>query len=396
MPLVARLVTGPERRAAILVPRLARGDAVGNDTEGLARALRTFGFAVEVFASDPEPGVDARPLAEAPAFFAHGPCLAIYQLASAWDPGLAAFRAGAAPEGRRIVRDHSVTPARFLAFLGDDLAALQWASEYQRRDLARDRSVDLYVAASRRNAAELIALGAPPERIEVVPPFMPIEAPDLAAAGAPRAAPAVPRDRRGAPTALFVGRLAPHKGHRRAMRIAAVYAELFGEPLRLRFVGASDRLLAPWRRVLEREQQRLGVADRIEWHSHVEAATLRAFYASADLFLCCSEHEGFCVPLVEATHFGLPVVGLRLESLRDTLGPDALLLPPREDDDVLAAAVHRVVHDDAVRERLVEAQRAHVARHFAASVRDARLAAALAHPALRVAFAPVPVAADLP
>lgn len=387
--------TAPARRAAILVPRLARGDAVGNDTAGLAQGLRALGLIVEVFASEPEADVDARPLEDARTFLTHGPALAIYQLATQWNPGLALFRT--TPAGvRRVVRDHNVTPARFLAFLGDELARVQTGAERQRRELARDRSVDLFLPASRSNAHELVALGAPSERIAVVPPFTPIEGD--ATATAEDGAPARAADRPGAcpPTALFVGRLAPHKGHRRAMRVAAVYAELFGEPLRLRFVGSSDRLLAPWRRVLEREERRLGLSGRIEWHANVGRAALAGFYASADLFLCCSEHEGFCVPLVEATHFGLPVVATHLDALRDTLGPEALLLPASEDDDVLAAAVHDVVHDPALRRHLVTAQRTHVARHFSACVRSAALTTALAHAALGAAFAPVPPAPDLP
>ena len=148
--------------------------------------------------------------------------------------------------------------------------------------------------------------------------------------------------------------------------------------------------------MLEREERRLGLRGRIEWHAGVGAAALAKLYASADVFLCCSEHEGFCVPLVEATRFGLPVVATHLDALRDTLGPEALLLPAAEDDDVLAAAVHRVAHDPALRRHLVAVQRAHVARHFSASVRSQALAAALAHAALGAAFAPVPPAPDLP
>lgn len=360
----------PDRRAAILVPWLGRGDAVGNDCAGLAGALRALGLEVEVFAGERDAGTEARPLEEARRFLGRGRPLAIYQVATKWDAGFALFRSTRAV---RVVRDHNVTPARFFALLGEDVAAVQTDAAAQRAALAADPGVALFLAASPTNASELVALGADRDRTAVVPPFGAFEelpARDgLAAPGA--------RSEGEPAVALFVGRLVPHKGHRRAMRVAAVYAELYGEPLRLRFVGGSDGPRAPWRRVLEREELRLGLAGRIEWHAGVDAVTLARLYATADVFLCCSEHEGFCVPLVEATRLGVPVVASHLDALRDTLGPDALVLPPDADDDALAAAVRRVLIDPGARAALVKSQRAHVAAHFSPAAVRTALASAL-------------------
>jgi glycosyltransferase involved in cell wall biosynthesis len=364
---VASATNARERRAALLVPTLARGDAVGNDTIGLAEALEALGFTVEVFAEQHRHGTEARDLGEAPAFLGRGRPLAIYQLATQWDRGFDLFRTTRAV---RIVRDHNVTPARFLDFLGDELGRVQRAAEQQRRKLAADRGIDLLLAASATNADELTALGAPPAKTAVVPPSTPLVSPIEGIVPAHR--------QRTSPVALFVGRLAPHKGHRRALRVAATYAELYGAPLALRFVGSGDRLLAPWRDVLAREEKRLGLAGHVAWLSDVDAAELRRLYATSDVFLCCSEHEGFCVPLVEATHLGLPVVATHLPSIRDTIGPDALVLPAHADDDLVATSLHRVATDPELRAGLVRAQRAHVATRFStAAVRDA-LAAALA------------------
>jgi glycosyltransferase involved in cell wall biosynthesis len=361
----------PDRRAAILVPWLGRGDAVGNDCEGLARALGDLGVEVEVFAAERDAGTAGRPFAEAARFLARGRPLAIYQLATRWDAGFEVLRSTRAI---RVVRDHNVTPARFFAFLGNELAAVQTAAAEQRAALAADPAVALLLAASRTNADELVALGAAPDRTAVVPPFGAVDA----IPGATEGGDGPPARADGEPAvALFVGRLVPHKGHRRAMRVAAVYAELYGEPLRLRFVGASDGPLAPWRRVLEREELRLGLSRAVEWHAGVDDATLARLYATADVFLCCSEHEGFCVPLVEATRLGVPVVASHLDAVRDTLGPDALVLPADASDDVLAAAVRRVVTDRAVRGELVRAQRAHVASRFSPAALTTALESAL-------------------
>ncbi len=361
----------PDRRAAILVPRLARADAVGNDTRGLERALRELGFEVGVFAEEAEPGlepgIEPQPIEAAEAFLATGQPLALYQLATQWERGFALLRRTRA---LRIVRDHNVTPARLLAPLGAEARRVQEASEAQRAALARDRRVALHLAASETNARELERLGARRRRIRVLPPFHPLE--ELRAA-APVALARPP----GALVALFVGRIAPHKGHLRALRVAAVHAELFGEPLALRFVGSTDRTTAAWRRALEIEAARLGVAGWVEWRSEVSPAELRALYESADVFLCCSEHEGFCVPAVEAAELGLPVVATHLPALTDTLGPQALVLPPEATDDELAAAVHRLATDAPARDAIVRAQREHVRRRFSTTALSQTLAAAL-------------------
>ena len=59
---------------------------------------------------------------------------------------------------------------------------------------------------------------------------------------------------------------------------------------------------------------------------HVTNAALTAYYRSASVYLCLSEHEGFCVPLVEAMHFGLPIVARAAAGVPGTLGSGGILL----------------------------------------------------------------------
>jgi glycosyltransferase involved in cell wall biosynthesis len=70
------------------------------------------------------------------------------------------------------------------------------------------------------------------------------------------------------------------------------------------------------------------------------------------VFVCLSEHEGFCVPLLEAMHHRLPIVAFASSAVPETLAGAGVLLP-RKDPTTVAAAVHRVVTDPALREALV-------------------------------------------
>src|SRR5205823_4578939 len=86
---------------------------------------------------------------------------------------------------------------------------------------------------------------------------------------------------------------------------------------------------------------------------------LASHYAAADVFVCLSEHEGFCNTVVEAMATGTPVLAYASSAIPETVGHGALLL---DDKDPLrvASAAHRVLTDDRVRMALVASGRARV------------------------------------
>jgi glycosyltransferase involved in cell wall biosynthesis len=84
---------------------------------------------------------------------------------------------------------------------------------------------------------------------------------------------------------------------------------------------------------------------------HVSNAALAAYYRSADCYLCLSEHEGFCVPLVEAMYFSLPIVARAAAGVPGTLGSGGILLE-RQDPVATAAVLERVLGDAPLRTAL--------------------------------------------
>jgi len=309
-------------------------------------ALVDRGFTVRVFADGGDPALGFESLLAARAFLRQG-AAAIFHQGTQWDTGFEVFLRA---RGVRIVRDHNVTPPEFFAGVSEDFARASRVGIAQRERLAREPGIAL-IAASETNARELVALGADPARVAVVPPFN--QADELAQTEpdeiALRRWSALPAD------VLFVGRLAPNKGHRRLLRVAAAYAELFGRALRVRLVGMHDRRWADWLAVLARDRARLGLEGTIESLGTLSAAELKAAYLTSRVLLCCSEHEGFCVPLVEAARLGVPVVATAQPAVAETLGREALVLHEASDD-VVATAIHRVLRDETLREALVGAQ----------------------------------------
>jgi glycosyltransferase involved in cell wall biosynthesis len=353
----------PVGRAAILVPSLRRGDAVGNDALGMREVLVKQGCDARLFADSSDPSLGASPIAAARASLDDPSLLVVLHHAARWDVGVKLFERARGP---RVVRDHNVTPDWFFAGVSAEHVDASRLGAQQRARLARDGGVRLLLAASERNAGELAGLGAEPGRIAVVPPFHRAE--ELAVVdpdpGTLRSFGKLP------PTALFVGRLAPNKGHRRLLRVAATYAELFSEPLHLRFAGVCDPRFAPWLEVLRRDAKHFGLDGRVEILGFVTESQLKAAYLTSHVFLCLSEHEGFCVPLVEAARLGVPVVAAYEPAVADTLGPIGLVLDGAGDDAV-AVAVHRVLHDAALRDALVAAQRARFEGRFSRTAIEA-------------------------
>ncbi len=105
---------------------------------------------------------------------------------------------------------------------------------------------------------------------------------------------------------LFVGRIAPNKCQHDIVAAFAVYRRLFDPKARLTFVGGATS--PRYRRALELMARELELGESLEVFESLEFSQLLAYFAAADVFVCLSEHEGFCVPIVEAMELGVPVV----------------------------------------------------------------------------------------
>ena len=156
----------------------------------------------------------------------------------------------------------------------------------------------------------------------------------------------------GGATWLFVGRVAPHKCQHEIVQALAVYRRLYDPAARLHLVSGSSAVA--YSDAIERMAAELGMADAVVLTGAVSPGELEAHYRAADVFVCLSEHEGFCIPLLEAMAHRVPVVAFAAAAVPGTLGDGGLLLPGKGAATV-AAAVHRVLSDEELRDSIVEA-----------------------------------------
>ena len=318
-----------------LLPTFSPRDAVGNSTIELRSLLRELGYASEIFASNihHELGKDARALGDLP----DDDSWLIYHHSI----GSAAGDVYEQRVGRRILMYHNITPLDLVERWAPEVGAEILLGKDQTARYAAH--TDVAVAASDYNQRELDALGYP--KTTTIPVMF---EPD-------RLRPA--RRTHGSGTGariLFVGRLAPNKAQHELVAMLAILQATSDPAATLQLVGA--KTFGSYSDATEDYIDSLGLSASVFVHDALTDDELAAHYAEADVFVCVSDHEGFCVPIIEAMHHGVPVIAFDSSAVGDTVGEAGLVLANKSPD-MLAQAVTRVLSDGELRSRMIEAGR---------------------------------------
>jgi glycosyltransferase involved in cell wall biosynthesis len=365
------------RRIDQFVPSFARHDAIGNHVLQLRSLLRRAGYESDVFFEhlDPRLAGEARPFAECDP--APDPERLILYHAST-HTAMNDWLVAAANAGQMVVVDyHNMTPAEYFSAWEPRAARSMQLGRRQLAELAPHLSGAL--ADSEYNAAELAGFGvrgalACPILLDLSEYHQPPDPAD----------PAVAAGLDDHPLWLFVGRVAPNKCQHDVIAAFAAYHRLYAPGSRLAIVGAVTS--GRYQKALERMVDDLGVAGAVEFTGSAPFGALLAYYRRADVFVCLSEHEGFCVPVIEAMELGVPVVAYSAAAVTETVADAGILLQDK-DPLVVATSVHALISDAATRERLAGAGRARAAAFDLGVTSEKWLAA------LRGLAAPGPAAA---
>lgn len=328
------------------LPSFAARDAIGAHVLHMRSLLRGAGFESEIYADDIKRDLrdEARPYRD---YDRHGRGRTgdwLLYHASTGSPMAEFLTALHSP---LIVYYHNITEARFFERWAPEAAASAREARIQLRRLGP--LTTLGIANSRFSEAELVAAGF--ARTAVVPVMVDLAHYDTTPPARSRVRPRA-RLRRAGPGGahwLFVGRTAPNKCQHDVVAAFAVFRRLYDPWARLTLVGG--RTSHAYWRALEGQVAALGLAGAVELADTVPFPTLLAHYRSASIFVCLSEHEGFCVPLLEAMHLGLPIVAFDSSAVGETVA-DAGLVLAGKDPLLVAAAVHRVLSDEPLRASL--------------------------------------------
>jgi glycosyltransferase involved in cell wall biosynthesis len=105
----------------------------------------------------------------------------------------------------------------------------------------------------------------------------------------------------------------------------------------------------------------LGIENKVLIMGKLSNAALKACYDETDVFLCASEHEGFCVPLIEAMRMGIPVIAYASSAIPETMGGSGILLSEKNPN-VIGALLNEVISDRDLYEKIVTDQLERIAR----------------------------------
>jgi glycosyltransferase involved in cell wall biosynthesis len=329
------------------VPAAHRGDAIGDSARRVRDLLRAMGHDAELYALtvDDELRHDVRAFAD-PAARRGDLTIFHYALPS---PMTAAF---ASLESGRVLQYHNVTPAEYFAPFDAGLFRLATLGRQELATLAGH--TDLALGDSEYNRQELESIGFAPTGV------FPI-AVDTTRVTRPAARPSLEQildD--GLVNFLFVGRMAPNKKIEDIIKLAEVYKRYIDAYYRFIFVGRYDvvpRYYAMIRALMA--EYRL-LDDRFVFTGAVPDEELAVYYQNAAVYLSLSEHEGFCVPLIEAMAADVPVLAYSAAAVPDTLGGAGVQFAPK-DLEYAAELLGALAFDDDLRAQVIARQRRRLA-----------------------------------
>ena len=233
---------------------------------------------------------------------------------------------------------HNVTPSDFFVKYNADFYNYALLGRKQTQEFVASGKFSFYIVDSNYNAAELKHYGVQSEKIAISPPFHRINEfekiqPDLR----------LLQDLLdGKINLLFIGRVAPNKGHKHLINTVEKYVRYYGYDVRVNIVGGIDPKLIAYYDELTGLVNNAGLNNIISFKKHVSLSELFSYYIGSHAFLLLSEHEGFCVPILEAQYHHLPIIALDRGAVKETLGSEQLCFAEIDYDD-LSAAIHLVV-----------------------------------------------------
>ncbi len=320
---------------------LSYGDAISDEMLEIRKVLRERGHRSEIFTRffDPRTAGQRRDYREYKKISAPSNVV-IFHFSIGSPVSKLFFRV---PD-KKIMVYHNITPHRFFVDTHRILARECYKGRLEIK-LFVDK-VDLAVGDSEFNRRELEALGYP--RTGVLPILM-----DLAKFDRP----GDPVTRRllgdGKTNILFVGRLIPNKKFEDLIKTFYFYKKYFNPESRLILAGdhrGEERYLSAVLDLIGR----LGLQD-VHLTGHVDFSELLAFYEIADVYLSLSEHEGFGVPLLEAFHKRIPVVGFDAGAVAETMNGGGVVVS-KKDFPRLAALIDTLVRNRDLRRSVIEGQ----------------------------------------
>ena len=247
-------------------------------------------------------------------------------------------------ECKKLLIYHNITPSKYFKNYNQSMTEVTFVGRQELSVLVG--SVDIIIADSNYNKQELTEIGF--SDVSVIPLII-----DFKSYNIPPDKKIIEKYKDGKKNILFVGRIAPNKRQEDLILAFEYYKKNINVNSRLILVGANA--VPKYFDKIKYLPEKLGLSDVI-FSGHVKFDELLAYYSVADVFLCMSEHEGFCVPLLESMYFDIPVIAYGTSAIPDTLGNSGLVFF-KKDFARIGELIDIVNTDEIVRKHVINKQR---------------------------------------
>lgn len=249
--------------------------------------------------------------------------------------------------GNNILIYHNITPSEYFTGFSEELVSL---TEKGRNELALfPDKFNLVIADSNFNASELKTIGF--RNIKTFPIMISRKDYDGDCSES-----YMDMFNDGKKNILFVGRITPNKKIEDLIKFLSLYKKIISNDVRLIIAGNVNSVPHYFSSILTLKND-LGLdLEDLFFTGHIPFRELISVYKSADLFLSMSEHEGFCLPLIESSFFNIPVIAYNAGAVGETLDGSGILIGNKDLERVVMVA-EKVLNDESISIKLSEAAR---------------------------------------
>ena len=288
-----------------VLPTYNKHDAIGHHVTNIQEILKKLGYSTTIYAENWEPAIKDHCQPVKRLFEAKKTRRVIiyhHSIGCSITPLLAKVSA------RIIVIYHNITPPQY--FSPNSLSQWRCSEGIHQLHLLRLLNAATWTV-SKYNATELVKFGFPQ------PDIFPIIRNYEKLLLQPPEASLFSHLSDGRPNIIFIGRMAPNKAIHDHLVLFATLRDQFHFVIKPRLIIAGKKDSAYFANLTKLAKQlgltvstnpRYHLANDICFLHHITESQLAAVYRSAKAFLCLSDHEGFCVPLVESMFFGIPTL----------------------------------------------------------------------------------------
>lgn len=322
-----------------VLPTLAFGDAVGNDTLALMQVIKEMGYETGIYAESIDKRLDdklIKPIYKIPYLKPEDVMIYHMSIGTEFNYHISEFKC------RKIMVYHNVTPPEFLEPFNPFTAEACRIGVRDAKYLSD--KFDYCFADSEYNKQELIKMQYRC-KIDILPVLIPFE--DYLKEPSKKI---LKRFNDDYVNILFTGRIVPNKKQEDLIKTFYYYKKYINPKSRLILVG-SYYGMENYYHSLKAFIEKLKLED-VYFTGHIKFNEILSYYSLADVFLCMSEHEGFCVPLAEAMQFKIPIIAYDSSAIKGTLGGSGILLK-NKDFKAAAEMIDKLLKDTELKNKVI-------------------------------------------